>query len=387
MRFIQRSLTFLSLLSLLMPMACGDSKGYVIDCDFAGLGDHGIEMVTSDGRSVARHEIHPKDGRFKAEGESAEPSLVEFFTLDGRLLFTCAVSNGDRLEVSLNIDSVPATLSVKGHGPSELFARWIVDNDSLLTSGTDAEVNRLISRLVSENPTSTASTLMLVTRFRTRGNELLADSLLNLITTPARPMGLSGAFVASLSPQTSGDVSATLAGYTMYVSRDTTSTTSVSFSPLGHSYSLIAINGGRKPDSIRKRMRALYKDLPSRRFDLVETSVADDSLTWRSTISGDSARWKQGWISGGPASPRLARLAIPTVPFYILTDSLGTQLYRGTSLYEADTLVRRLLNHPLATNESEAGEEHTEEGAASAASKPAPVPNLGPGTLQIKKAE
>lgn len=377
-KLLYRSLTAALLCAL---CACGGADGYVIECDFANLGDHGVVMIATDGRSARRTEIHPRDGRFKAEGSGADPALVELFTLDGRLLYTCAVSDGDRLKVKLNIDSVTRTLRVEGSEPMELMASWIVENDSLLTRGTDAEVNALITSLVSEHPSSTASTLMLVSRFRTRGSELLADSLLNIIDAPARPLALVGAYAAQLGAQLKSEINLPVPGFTLHTGRDTV----VSYNPAFHSYSLLMFTDTRKPDSIVKRLRALYKDVPSKRFDMVETSLARDSLSWRVAIDRDTAAWKQGWAPGGPASPRFSRLAINTLPFYVVADSLGRALYRGPSLYEADTLVRSLLNTKISAAEPDSA---AATPAVKRTQKEPPAPRrLGPGALQLKKAE
>ncbi|MCM1163175.1 MAG: hypothetical protein NC339_02845 [Muribaculaceae bacterium] len=363
--------------------ACSGGNGYVIDCQIEGLGEHGLEMISSDGLKMATRELHPHDGKVKIEGKSPELALVELFTLDGRLLYTCAVKNGDRLKVSFNVDSVSSTLSVEGNPDMELLAGWISANDSVFTRGTDSEVNSLIARLVSENPASMASTLLVVGNFRTRGNELMADSVLNLIDAQARPLSLSGPFLATLGQQTATDIHQRLPGFTMFVGRDTV----VAFTPGARSYTLLAFSDRRKPDSTLRSLKALYKDMPQKRFELVEASLATDSLSWRAAISADSARWKQGWLAGGPASPRIAPLAIPAVPFYIVTDSVGQTLYRGASLKQADSLVRQMLGKPSQTSEPV-------EAATEAAAKPTDTPrrpgpeqDLGPGTLKLQRVD
>lgn len=372
------NILILILLSL-MAVACGGNGGYVIECDFEGLGDRGVEMVTSDGRKVTRRQLHPREGRFKAEGQSTQPELVELFTLDGgSLLFSCVASDGDRLKVRMNMKEGPASLVIEGPDDWKDYGAWIAENDSLLEHGDDAEVNRLILLYVDAHKESPTASLLVATRYRAHGNELRADSVMNLIEQQGRPACVTASFMASLGRGLERQTM--LKRFIVPAGRDTT----ITYAASEHSYTLFAINSERKPDSVKARLRALYKDLPARRLDIMELSVARDSATWRGQILNDSARWHQGWVSGGVASPRLRDFAIPRLPYYVLADSMGQVVYTGESLDSADRMVRTRLARFAKKRDEEKADPATVKEAKTDLPKPRQA--NGPGVLKMKAA-
>ena len=322
---------------LLATTACGGGDEFTIDCKIEGLGTRGIEVIYYDG-AVSRLSYHPVDGKFRIIGQSEDPVMVDVFTIDQELLFTCVAQNGDHLKVKMNLDEGTKSLSISGQDASADYARWLVANDSLLSSAPAAEINGLIANQVRENPKSMASTLMMLTHFSVPNFEMLADSLLNTLDLSARPVSLVRSFASQVGEQVTTSAHGDLRGFTLYTALDTT----IHFSPSRHSYSLLVLSSERKPDSLLKRLKSLAK-LPERRLQLVEVSLIGDSAMWRQAIKDDSAKWLQGWTIGAAAHPAVRRLAVPSVPYFVVADSLGHQHYRGTSLYAADTLIRNRL--------------------------------------------
>lgn len=338
MNHMRNIFAILSLMFLLAVSACGDEEGFVIKCEIEGLDTKGLEMVYMTRGGVSRQSFHPVDGKVELRGMSAQPTLVEVFTLDGNLLFSCVASDGDRMKLKMKLGD-PSSLTVSGQDATRDFTAFVAQHDSLLTYGSDAEVNRLIADAVRANPSSMASTLLMVTRFRTAGYELEADSLLSEIAPEARPTLLVGAYASAVGEQVSTAARGEIRAFTMRNGLDTI----VRYTPGMQSYVLMAFNDTRKPDSVARRMRALRDDLNSRRLKIIEISVAVDSAVWRGQVKGDSANWMQAWAPGGVSSQNLRRMAIPRLPYYIVADSTGAQRYRGTSVYTADTLLRSLL--------------------------------------------
>lgn len=335
MRYI---FAILSLVLLMGVTACGDDEGFVIKCEVEGLDTRGLEMVYMTRGGVSRQSFHPVDGKVELRGVSAQPTLVEVFTLDGNLLFSCVAADGDRMKLKMKLGD-PSSLTVTGQDATRDFTAFVAEHDSLLTFGSDAEVNRLIGDAVRANPASMASTLLMVTRYRTAGYELEADSLLSEIAPEARPTLLVGPYASAVGEQVSTAARGEIRAFTMPYGLDTI----VRYTPSMQSYALLVFNDARKPDSVARRMRALRKDLNDRRLKVIEISAAPDSAAWRAHVKGDSADWMQAWAAGGVSSQHLRRLAIPRLPYYIVTDSTGAQRYRGSSVYSADTLLRSRL--------------------------------------------
>ena len=148
-----------------------------------------------------------------------------------------------------------------------------------------------------------------------------------------------GGFAGLLGEQLTPAVRADLRSMTFRAAPDTV----IRFVPSMQSYSLLAFVGRSKPDSIRRILREFQKTLDKKRFREAEFTVMSDSATWAASIRRDSAKWVQAWLPGGVAHTAVRNLQVPYVPFFIVTDSLGRQLYRGGSVSAATDTVRSRL--------------------------------------------
>ncbi len=326
-----------------MAVSCGNDEEFVINCEIKGLGEKGVEMLYFN-RGLRKAAFHPVGDKVSLRGSAPEMTVVEVYTLDNELLFSCVAQNGDELEVKMTLDD-PASFKVKGNEVSEQYAAFVTENAELLAGRDHAGVNALISKTVSEHPDRISSAVILTRFLMARGNELLADSLINLLAPEARPASLIKGFAAMVGEQVSSSARGDMRPITLRQGRDTLSgrDTTVRFVPSFHSYSLVAFTYEHKSDTITNRLKALKHDYPKKRFEALEISLQNDSSSWRSAILGDSASWLQAWAPGGPASPQIRNLAVPSTPFFIVTDSTGHQLYRGRSITAAnDTLRERL---------------------------------------------
>lgn len=327
------------LLLLLFLSSCGGSDTCDISCEVKGLGNKGIEVIYAD-RGVKRLSFHPVDGKVDMKLDLPRPTLIEVFTIDNEPLFTLIGRNGEELSVRLTLGD-PSSLSVKGNEPSETYSRIIAQNDSMLRHGSDHEVNALISRVVHASPASQASTLLLINHFRTPGHELQADSLLNIIEPDARPSWLSGSYASLLASQISAMMKNDVPGLTLRAGSDTT----MRFFPSRQSFSLLIFTDKRLPDSLIRGLRSLRADNRPTRLAILEISLAADSARWKHDTDVDSSLWQKAWVPGGPSAYPIRSMAVPRLPFYIIADSATHYVYRGSSFYEVDTLLRARLHN------------------------------------------
>ncbi len=333
--FVQLMLLPLVLLGLLT--GCGNDEEFLIKCDIKGLGNKGVEIFYAD-RGLHRASFHPADDKVTLRGSSQEPVFVDVFTVDGEWLFGCVARNGDDLEVKMSLAD-PSKIEIKGNDDSRRYAAFLSANDSILRSGDAAAVNALIAREVRANPSYISSAMLLATRFNARGYELLADSLINTLTPEARPEGVIGGFAGLVGEQLTPAVRGDVRTMTFRAAPDTV----VRYVPAMQSYSLLVFVGMSKHDSIRSVLREMQSTLPKKRFTEIEMTVMSDSATWAASIRRDSAKWVQAWLPGGVAHNAVRAVQVPYVPFFIVTDSLGHQVYRGGSVCAAsDTLRSRL---------------------------------------------
>ena len=72
-------------------------------------------------------------------------------------------------------------------------------------------------------------------------------------------------------------------------------------------------------------------------------SMDADTMSWRRNVRADSVSWPTAWAAGAIAAPGVDRLGIPSVPYFIVADSTGRQLFRGRSIKQAEALVDSIL--------------------------------------------
>ncbi|MDE6377248.1 MAG: hypothetical protein K2K72_00715, partial [Duncaniella sp.] len=268
----------------LSMISCGGNDGFTITCDIRGLGEHGLEMVYATDRGMNLTSHHPQEGKVELQGNSADPTPVDLFTIDGTPIASLVMKNGDKATLTMELGD-PRSLKVEGQAASRDYTAFVVEHDSLLRHGDAPAVNSLIATYVRSNPTSMASTMLLVNKFITDGYELSADSLLSSIDISARPRLLTGSWATGLGEQVSNAARRDLRMFTMRYARDTFAR----YTPGLQGFALLIFNEGVKPDSTTGRLKALRRDLPLRRFMMMEISVDPDSATWRTNIAPDSA--------------------------------------------------------------------------------------------------
>ena len=72
---------------------------------------------------------------------------------------------------------------------------------------------------------------------------------------------------------------------------------------------------------------------------VVDLWLDADTLMWNRAFRSDTIPWQQAWVPGSVAGSAMAPLGIPTLPYFIVTDTAGRQLWRGTSARLARSAV------------------------------------------------
>lgn len=131
-------------------------------------------------------------GAFEFYGSSRQPTVVEIYDYEYRLLGRVYAANGQTLDVKL-ARSNPYHLTVDGNETAKAWADFLRANADSLRAD-NAKANNIIGRYIAANPASTVSTLLLLTSFDSAAEPLMADSLLGLIAPEARPSALTDGY-------------------------------------------------------------------------------------------------------------------------------------------------------------------------------------------------
>lgn len=320
--------------------SCSEKEDFTVRGHIEGLGTGSVTMYYYAQGGMKSVETMSVDGKFKLRGQSAMPALVTLITASSPRPYYLVASNGETIEIEGKADN-PSGWTVKGNKPSKALADFVRDNAEAIEAGDYGSINSAVARYVTSHKSDIGASAILVTRFHVPGYEMLADSLLGLLSVDARPAAVMQNFGALLGRQVSSEANGDIAAMSVYAGPDSL----VRMTPSRQSYALLAFTSEKRMrgDSLQKRLQWLYDTIPSRRFKALEISLAPDSASWRRSVDGDSVAWPQAWLPGGVAAPQIARLSVPRLPFYIVCDSTGRQLYRGSSITVAtDEVARRL---------------------------------------------
>lgn len=324
--------TLLSLLSVVLPGCSGadsfDVKGHVKGNATINL----RALYYVDG--TLQSSIFPADrGAFSFKGRAPHGAVIEVLDNDYRLLGRFYAEDGDEIDVDIDPKS-PASAKVnKGNDIAMRWAQWSNANAKTLDSRNSAAINALAAKYVKAHPQDVVSTLIVTTIYDASADPEGASRLLSSIAPEARPAALTDAFAAVLSYADTKAGKRRLSPLTLMAQGDTVTT----FSPRKHRLSLLVFsdeNSGRA-DSIVPELRRLRKTHTDKALGIIDISLDADTLAWLRSTRNDTATWDAAWGTGGIASAALRPLAIPRLPYFIVTDSAGSQIYRGASISQA----------------------------------------------------
>lgn len=325
-------ITLLTLLSAILPGCSGpdsfEVKGHV-------KGDATINLRALyyvDG--ALQSSIFPADrGSFSFKGRAPEGAVVEILDNDYRLLGRFYAENGDEIDVTIDPKSPAAMKVEKGNEAAIRWAQWLNANAKILDGRNSKAINALVAKYVKAHPQDIVSTLIVTTVYDASADPEGASRLLSSIAPEARPTTLTEALATLLTYADTSAGKRRVSPLTLMARNDTVTT----FSPRKHRLSLLVFsdeNSGRA-DSIVPALRRLRKAHTDKALGIIDISLDTDTLAWQSSTRNDTATWDAAWGTGGIASAALRPLAIPRLPYFIVTDSVGSQIYRGASISQA----------------------------------------------------
>ena len=220
------------------------------------------------------------------------------------------------------------------------WARFLRSNADSLTAGPLA-ANRAIGRYVADNTDNLVSTLLVITSYDTGRDPLGADSLLELISPAVRPAALTEGYNYLLQRLVDNSSRGPVLPFRYLDRRDSLRT----FDPADAELSLLVVDNNRsgRADSIVPELKRL-RERAGRKLAVLEYSVDYDTIEWKRSTRRDTATWTQAWGAGGISARGLENLAVPTVPYFIVCDTAGTQLLRTPALTPATALITRTLD-------------------------------------------
>ena len=96
----------------------------------------------------------------------------------------------------------------------------------------------------------------------------------------------------------------------------------------------------RKSDSIKSALSILYR---KNKLGIVDISADMDTAVWHNSIrelpEKDPENLTRAWSISPYTLPELTDIPVPSLPWFILTDSTGTLIYRGKSISRVRSML------------------------------------------------
>lgn len=301
------------------------------------LNDGGTQNIralyVTDYESLQSDWVTMTDGHFELKGINYDWTVVYLINNKKDIIARAAVKNGDKIKIDGSMND-PFHITITGNDANEEWNRFMNENAELYSSPDKTRLNHAIEKYVDTYPDRISSTLLLLNDYANLGNTTDVDSLFKRLSIDARPAGLVNNYFA-LSQQLDREKSSkNIPSVMLYNSEDTITTIIMA----RHKTTLMYF--WEKSDTARnatvKRLKQLYRNYEKEgRLQVVDIMMSSDSAGWKNILAGDSSLWKHYWAPGGTLNRNLLNMNIGKTPYYIVTTSVGKQLYRGASLDDA----------------------------------------------------
>lgn len=331
-----KRLTLLCALFLsLILMGCGRGKEFVLEGLVDGYINSDVRVVYAGvgGDFIHQTAVTDEKGRFQIVGDSPEETIIEIYLPADGLVAVLVAKNGDKVQVKLWPKR--HVVEARGNKTASLLADWFTDNSESIASFNYAETDRSILKFIADNPDSKASAALLLTMFDARKNGAVADSLSRAMIEHEVMTLPMMTYMDGLQQQIAASEAKDLKIITYRTLKDSVETSNL----YDKGRNIIAFEIS-PVDINRDTLMSLWKDREKCRLRIFEISLSPDSAGWKHSLTNDSVSWIRGWMPGMAGSPSWSNIAPARVPFYVVIDSTGRQIYRGESVSEMSAVVR-----------------------------------------------
>lgn len=320
--------------------ACDKKPSFSIKGEIEGKPTMNLYLKYYGDGAISTAVIAAKDGKFEINNSVGHPAILEIMDNDYRVLGRMYVTDGENLNVKLARNN-PTKTSVTGSAVNEEWTAALTTLADSLNYGTPSGKNMAIEDYIAQHSDNLASTLLFISYYNSKLDPLRADSVLNSIAPEARPSAIVEPYLTVTGkfalPETYMPVDS-------LVYRTTRRDSVGVLRPADSAHSLIVFtdDNSSRTDFITHGFRPLMKVADSLRLQVLDFSLQSDTAVWKRTIKSDEADWTQGWAPGGVFAKGVDALGLPEVPYCIVLDSLGRQIYRGSDIDAAAAVAKDL---------------------------------------------
>lgn len=331
----------MALLTALCLTGCGGPESFKITGEVTDGSTINLYVKYHGANAVRTGVTAARQGKFEAEFSSPEPTIVEILDNEYNILARMFLKNGDEMNVTIDRAN-PTASKVTGNEISQRWSDVINEHTAELTSGDSKKINEMIEAYIKANPSDPVGALMFAEFYDSSTDPVHAMEVMEMIDIDARPAGVLDPCATIVSRFADAESY----GKVKPIKYRVAESDSVRiFSPCDKKVSLISLSNenSKRSDSIVPELKKIAKNFPSKKLQVIDFVLYSDTGSFKRVTYRDSATWIQAWLPGGILGKGLAELSVPDMPYFIVTDSSGMQLYRGTSPTEASEIIKDAL--------------------------------------------
>lgn len=330
-----------ALLTALCLTGCSGPESFKITGDVTDGSTINLYVKYHGANAVRTGVTAARQGKFEAEFSSPEPTIVEILDNEYNILARMYVKNGDEMNVTIDRAN-PTASTVTGNEISQRWSELINAHAGELTSGDSKRINDMIEAYIKANPSDPVGSLMFAEFYDSSTDPMHAMEVMEMIDIDARPSGVLDPCATIVSRFADAESYGKVKPIKYRAAENDSVRT---FSPRDKKVSLISLSNenSKRSDDIVPELKKIANEFPSKKLQVIDFVLYSDTGSFKRVTYRDSATWIQAWLPGGILGKGLSDLSVPDMPYFIVTDSAGTQLYRGTSPTEAADIIKDAL--------------------------------------------
>lgn len=330
--------------ALVVLASCGVDKEFRIDGRVDGFGTGNLRLVYYNGDGVQSIAATAVDGRFMVSGKLNRPAMMRVYTNNGAIVGRLIIEPGETVDAVFNLTD-PLNIKLDGNEDSERYAKFITGNADVIRSGNKAAINAAVDKYVSANPQRAVSGLLMADYYDSNGYEDRAMELINQLGRDARNTAALDGLRDMLQMLSYPIDSLCLTPLRLFGPGDSLSTVD----PAKASLTVICLTtaDNRGADSVAAAIDLIRNGKRNGKVQIADISCDLDTAAWKQSLrqladnGKTSTSVSRYWTPSAYNIEAFEKMPVRRVPWFIVADSTGRVLYRGSSVAAARKTARQ----------------------------------------------
>lgn len=336
---------YIFLIVLLLLMSCGKNEFTLrFDVDASVTDNYDVTYYATDvkGGITVQAVASVREGKCLLTGITKRPTLAFLNSRMADYPLVIYAQRGDKVDIGGEGNN-PLQWVVKGNKINEKLSEWRSENIGKLQSHDPDSVNFAIKKFVEENPEEPSSTILLLCYYDRGLDEQGYVELMTSLKGDAKKDEWLKIVARADQMVYHHSYPAKLESLVMRSVKEGADTLKI------NNADPVFLIFWQSSDNDRKNtvdsLKWLEKSYPDSTLLIADVCLDADSLGWRNAMRKDSLELiKRLWAPTVFTDPAVTKFKVKALPYYIVFDKEGNQVYRGKNLPDAMKTYRELHN-------------------------------------------